>query len=131
MAETTSTGKTSPKLLLVLHAMLLLFSLSSVCAKLAGGYEFMSPGFILCYGGMLAILGIYAIGWQQIIKRMPLTAAYTNRAVTLVWGIVWGVIFFNEKVTPLKLAGAAIVLVGIVLYALAGDEDAQEGAGGA
>lgn len=105
--------------------MLLLFSLSGVCAKLAAGHEFMSPGFILCYGGMVAILGVYAIGWQQIIKRMPLTAAYTNRAVTLIWGIVWGVLFFQERVTPIKLLGAAIVLAGIVLYALAGDEGSE------
>ena len=46
---------------------------------------------------MVAILGIYAIGWQQVIKRMPLTTAYANKAVTLVWGLVWGLLLFHEQ----------------------------------
>lgn len=113
------TEEKSNRVLIALHVLLLFYSLAGICAKLASGYEFMSPGFILCYGGMVAILGIYAIGWQQIIKRMPLTVAYANKAVTLAWGIIWGTLFFHEPITPTKLIGAAIVLAGIVLYTTA------------
>jgi drug/metabolite transporter (DMT)-like permease len=112
---------TGAKTLLALHLLLALFSISGVLSKLASRHPFMSVPFVLCYGGSLAILAVYAIGWQQIIKRMPLIAAYANRAVTLVWGIVWGVLFFGEGVTPLKLLGAAIVLSGVVLFSLSGD----------
>lgn len=107
--------------------MLAIYSLSSVCSKLAAGYPFMSPGFILFYGGMIALLGFYAIAWQQVIKRLPLTTAYANKAVTLIWGIIWGVIFFHEKITPTKVIGAAIVLLGVVLFSLADD---GQGSGG-
>lgn len=107
----------STRVLVALHALLALYSLSSICGKLAAGFDFLSLGFILCYGGMIAVLGIYAIGWQQIIKRVPLTFAYANRAVTVVWGIIWGALFFHEGISPLKLLGAAIVLAGVVLYA--------------
>ena len=114
-----SRGKT----LLALHALLALYSLCSICGKLAAGFEFMSPGFVLCYGGMIGILGVYAIGWQQVIKRMPLTSAYANKAVTIVWGIVWGVLLFREAVTPAKLIGAAVVLAGVVLFSVADGEE--------
>ncbi|MCI7730153.1 transporter [Enorma burkinafasonensis] len=114
------------KAILGLHGMLVLYSLSSICGKLASGFPFLSAGFIVCYGGMIALLGIYALGWQQVIKRLPLTFAYANRAVTVVWGIVWGALFFSEPVTAGKLAGALIVLAGVVLYATSGD-DAQDG----
>lgn len=114
-----SRGKT----LLALHALLALYSLCSICGKLAAGFEFMSPGFVLCYGGMICVLGIYAIGWQQVIKRMPLTSAYANKAVTIVWGIVWGVLLFREAVTPAKLIGAAVVLAGVVLFSVADGEE--------
>lgn len=114
------------KAILGLHGMLVLYSLSSICGKLASGFPFPSAGFIVCYGGMIALLGIYALGWQQVIKRLPLTFAYANRAVTVVWGIVWGALFFSEPVTAGKLAGALIVLAGVVLYATSGD-DAQDG----
>ena len=85
-------------------------------------------GFVLCYGGMVAVLGIYAIGWQQVIKRLPLTTAYANRAVTVVWGIVWGAVLFGESITWQKALGAIVVLAGVALYATAGDDPAEEGA---
>ena len=114
------------RVLLALHLLLALYSISGVLSKLASRHPFMSLPFVLCYGGSLAILAVYAIGWQQVIKRMPLIAAYANRAVTLIWGIVWGVLFFGEGVTPLKLLGAAIVLSGVVLFSLSGEEADHE-----
>lgn len=111
------------KVLLALHLLLILFSCSGIMSKLAAGYEFMSWGFILCYGAMLVLLGIYAIGWQQIIKRLPLTTAYANRAITVVWGIVWGALLFGESITAPKIIGALVVLAGVVLYATAGDDE--------
>ena len=72
------------------------------------------------------LLGFYAIGWQQIIKRMPLTAAFANKAVTVVWGIIWGFVFFKESITPAKVVGAVLVIAGIVMYALADKEAGHE-----
>lgn len=115
-------GGGGARALVALHAMLALYSLSSVCAKLAAGFEFMSAGFVALYAGMVGLLGVYAIGWQQVIKRLPLTYAYANKAVTVVWGIVWGVLLFHESVSPLKLLGAAIVLAGVVLFSLSDGE---------
>lgn len=107
----------------LLHILLLVFSLSSVCSKLAAGEEFMSIRFIVLYGMVILLLGIYAIFWQQIIKNMPLTAAYANRAVTVFWGMVWGLLIFREKITPGKAAGAALVIAGIILFALSDKEE--------
>lgn len=114
-------GKT--RAFIALHLMLVLYSLSGICAKLAGKFDFLSLGFIGCYAGMIAVLGVYAIGWQQVIKRLPLTLAYANRAVTVVWGLVWGVVLFNERLNVPKIVGCLIVLAGVALYAYA---DAQE-----
>ena len=110
--------KSSTKVLVALHILLAVYSISSVFSKLAADAPFLSLQFIGCYGGVLATLGIYAIGWQQVIKRMPLTTAYANKAVTIVWGIVFGMIFFGETVTPLMIAGALVIVAGIVLYAI-------------
>ncbi|MBP5165169.1 MAG: EamA family transporter [Lachnospiraceae bacterium] len=115
--------------LLILHIMLMFYSMSGIASKLAAGEKFLSPKFILYYGVIIGLLGVYAIVWQQIIKRIPLTTAYANRAVTIVWGIIWGVLFFHENVTPLKVIGAVIVIVGVVLFATAdeGEEEAKDG----
>ena len=121
--DNTRAAGSEAKALVALHVLLAVYSLSSVCAKLASGFEFMSLGFIGCYAGMIALLGVYAVGWQQIIKRLPLTYAYANKAVTVLWGIVWGVLLFREQVSALKLLGAAVVLAGVVLFSLAEKDD--------
>lgn len=112
-------GKADVRILLALHCLLVLMSLSGVMSKFAARFEFMSVGFVLCYGAMVVLLGVYALGWQQVIKRIPLTTAYANRAITVLWGIVWGALLFHEGVNPLKIAGALVVLFGVVLYAVA------------
>ncbi|MBP1585774.1 MAG: DMT family transporter [Lachnospiraceae bacterium] len=67
---------------------------------------------------VLFLLALYALLWQQIIKHLPLTFAYANKAVTVVWGILWGLLLFGEKITPGKVLGSVFVICGIVLYAL-------------
>lgn len=102
--------------LLALHLLLLLYSLSGFFSKTASAEPFLSWEFILLYGGMMLIMVTYAFGWQQVIKRLPLTTAFANKAVTVVWGIVWGTLFFGEKITPGKLVGAAMIVAGVVLF---------------
>ena len=106
------------KYLLYLHILLIVYSLSAVCSKLASGTEFLSFSFCLLYGIVLFLLALYAILWQQIIKHLPLTFAYANKAVTVVWGILWGQLLFGESITPGKVLGAVFVICGIVLYAM-------------
>lgn len=101
---------------LLLHGILVVFSLVAVCSKFASAQQFMSVRFILAYGTMLLILGFYAIAWQQIIKRVPLTMAYANRAVTVIWGMIWGMLFFKETITPGKIIGCLIIIIGIILF---------------
>ena len=118
---------TKLKTYLFLHLLLAVYSVNGICSKLAAGQTFLSWPFIFLYGAVIALLGIYALGWQQVIKRIPLSAAYANKAVTVVWGCVWGALVFREQLTPGKLIGGALVICGVVLYGLSdGKEGGQE-----
>ena len=110
-------NKTTIKTLIGLHGMLMVYSMSGICSKLAAGESFLSARFCIYYAVIIVLLGVYAIGWQQVIKRIPLTTAFANKAVTVVWGIVWGWFFFGESITPGKLIGAGMVIAGGVLFA--------------
>ena len=110
------------KTILALNVLLMFFSIGGIFSKLASKQPFLSLKFILCYGALLFIMFVYAIGWQQVIKRLPLTMAYANRAVTIVWGIIWGLLFFNEKLNLGKIIGAVIVIAGVLLYVTESDE---------
>lgn len=98
--------------------MLAVMSLGGVCTKKASSEEFLSFKWCLYYGGLLFILFVYAIVWQQIIKRLPLIVAYANRAVSVLWGCVFGVIFFDEKITVGKIIGGVLVALGVILFAV-------------
>lgn len=102
--------KERAKILLLLHMILAVYSISGIFSKMAAGQPFLSSGFCI----------YYAAGWQQIIKYLPLTAAFANKAVTVVWGMVWGIVFFEEPVTKGKATGALLVIIGIFIYAGAG-----------
>ena len=115
------------KTILALNVLLMFFSLGGIFSKLASKQSFLSLEFILCYGALLFIMFVYAIGWQQIIKRLPLTMAYANRAITIVWGIIWGLLFFNEKLNVGKIIGAVIVIAGVLLYVTESDEGEHTG----
>lgn len=110
------------KTLILLHLMLMVYSMSGIFSKLAAGQPFLSFRFCLYYGAIIALLGLYAIGWQQIIKRMPLTLAFANKAVTTAWGLVWGLLFFQEQITFGKLLGVTLVIAGVVLFSTAEQE---------
>lgn len=111
--------KSKAKTYLALHLFLMVYTISGIVSKFAAGKDFLSLPFILLYGAEILLLAFYAIGWQQFVKRMPLSLAYANRAVTVVWGCVWAVLIFHEQLTVGKVAGAVLVLAGVALYGYA------------
>ncbi len=106
--------KFSVKDLLLLQGVFLIYSVNSIVAKLASGEEF-GFAFLCFYGLEVLILGIYAILWQQIIKKFELSIAYANKAVTLIWAMIWGALLFKEQITFTKVGGILLVIIGIVI----------------
>lgn len=101
-----------------LHLFLMLYSTGAIFSKLAVSAGFLSLSFFLLYGCQILILAFYAVGWQQFIKRMPLSVAYANKAVTVIWGCVWGALIFHEQLSAGKVVGGLMVLGGVILYGL-------------
>ncbi len=105
--------KISIGMILILQAAIFFYSLSGVFNKMAALESFMSFNFILYFGISLAILGIYAIVWQMILKRVSLSTAYSNRPVSMIWGIIMGSMIFQEQITLPMIIGSAIIMVGV------------------
>ena len=55
-------------------------SLTSPCLKIGSQrYDTFSAGYFFWFGLAVVILGIYAVCWQLILERIPLTTAYLRR----------------------------------------------------
>ena len=111
---------------LMLQIVFLIYSLTSLTQKLASSFLPKNAGsteelvqqlfnwkLILSAGLVVLLLGVYALLWQQVIKRFELSVAYANKAITLLWALVWGIFIFHEEITPGKVIGILLVMVGI------------------
>ncbi|MDE7007897.1 MAG: EamA family transporter, partial [Lachnospiraceae bacterium] len=94
-------------------------------SKFASGKEVFSFEFILFYGLDVIVLRIYALLWQQVIKKFELSIAYANKAITLLWALVWGIVIFHEQITVGKVIGILLVMAGILIL----NSDSGEKAG--
>lgn len=113
--EMTDKKKITLKDVLLLQLIIVIYTLSGVAAKLASGYDLLSLHFIIFYGAEICILGVYALLWQQIIKKFDLSIAYANRSMALLWSMIWAVIIFHEAITVKNIVGVGIVIVGTIV----------------
>ena len=100
-----------------LHLNILLFSLTSVFSKAASvqynKHGLGSPLLYLFLFLMVANCGIYAITWQQVIKKFSLSTAYANKSVYLLWSQIWAVLIFHENLSIQNIIGILVVLFGV------------------
>ena len=104
------------KAILVLQAIIIIYTFSGVFGKLAtDGNAFMSRPFLLYIFLDLVVLGVYALLWQQALKRFDLHVAYANRAMATVWGLIWAYFIFGEAITVMNVLGTLLILAGTFL----------------
>lgn len=103
------------KYFIALHLIFFMNQFSGVFSKFAAREKFLSPKFCLFYAGIICILGIYALVWQQILKHISLTTAFYNKGIGLIWGMILGLVIFGEPIKPNMIIGALIVITGVVL----------------
>ncbi len=112
--------------LLQLQSAVVVYSLSTVAANLASKHEFLSGGYILYFGLEFVILAAYALIWQQMIKKFQLSIAYANKALTLMWSMVWNFIIFHNGITPFKVVGVVLVVIGVMVMNSGISEEEEE-----
>lgn len=105
----------SVKGILAIQCTVALYSMAGVMGKFAAGYDVLSKGFCACYAVEILLLGGYAIIWQQVIKQFDLSVAYANRAMALLWSMLWAVTFFKESISVQNMIGVVVVLMGTML----------------
>ncbi len=113
-------NKSDIKTIFLLQILVFIYTLSGVIAKFASKHHFFSYKFFLMYLLEIFILFIYALGWQQVIKRIDLSVAYVNRSMALVWSMIWAFFLFGETVKIQNLVGILVVISGMLLVNLDG-----------
>lgn len=97
----------------------LLYACVTIFTKYASQQEMMSINYLLGVGGAICVMGLYAILWQQVLKRIDLSTAYMFKGTSLVFVMLLAAMLFGESITWTNIIGAVIIIFGIALYAKA------------
>ena len=117
------TGEKSGKLfknitiggIFALQGAVIIYTWSSVFSKISSNYDVMTPGFLFFIFLDLLASAVYAVLWQQLIKRYDLSLAYANRGTAVFWSMLWAAILFRERITISNIVGVIIVFCGVML----------------
>lgn len=101
----------------ILLLVYLFYSTVSIATKFTSLQEFLSLRYFLGLSAVVAMLGVYAVIWQQVLKRIELTTAYMFKGISLIFVLMFSALIFNETITVWNIAGASLIVGGIVLFA--------------
>lgn len=95
-----------------------IYATTGIFTKYASLYPFCSWQYILSFVGAIGVMGIYAVLWQQVLKYIDLSVAYMFKGTSLIFTMLLAYWLFGEPITTHNIIGAAIIILGIILYNL-------------
>ena len=105
------------KTIVILLLINLIYAVVSILTKYTSQQEFLSWRYICGLAGAVGVMGIYAILWQLVLKRVELSLAYMFKGTSIVFVMLLAYWLFSEQITWNNIIGAMIIILGIVLYA--------------
>ena len=93
----------------------LIYSTTGIFSKLASMQEMLSISYIRYFSLVILALGLYAILWQIILKKVDLAKAFLFKGLTMVFGLFWAWSIFDEVVTLNNVLGCTLILSGIII----------------
>lgn len=100
--------------IIIILGIYLLYSFVSVISKEASRAD--TPWELITWIGLLfAVMGVYAIIYQQVIKLADITKVYSLKGVVVIYNLIWAVALYDEIITVGNIIGAVMILAGIYL----------------
>ena len=78
---------------------------------LASVQEIVTAPFIL---GGFALIALSIPVWLHVLSRLPLSVAHPLVSVGYVISVGIGVVILKEALTPLRIVGVALIILGVV-----------------
>ena len=101
--------------LLLLPVAFFIYSSTGVFMKLASMHQMLSTQYLLYFAFVIIAMGIYAVLWQIILKKLALSRAYLFKSLAVLFSLFFAWSIFHEIVTLKNIVGCALIIAGIVL----------------
>ena len=113
-------GKTDTKkifILLKLQLGLICISFTPLISNYASSFPYNDNRFRASYCFILCLLFSYYYMWNYVLKKLPLSIAYSFRSTTIIWSLLWSYLFAGQTITATNIIGSIIIFSGILLIA--------------
>ncbi len=81
-------------------------------AALVANWRLMAGIFLFCLSSVFFVLGL---------KHGELSVLYPIVSLGYIWTLLWSRLFFGEQLTKSKLAGLALILIGVLFVGMGTD----------
>lgn len=103
--------------ILCLIGINMVYACVGIFTKMAAQQQMLSWVYIACFIMAIAVMGVYAVLWQQVLRRIPLSTAYMFKGTALIFTMLVAATIFGEQITTMNIIGSAIIIAGITLLA--------------
>lgn len=93
----------------------LVYSFVAVISKVAATKNFLSLYFIITVSAIFICMAVYAIIYQQLIKKVDLSIVYSMKGIVIIYNLIWAAVIFKEEITFFNVIGSLLILTGIYL----------------
>lgn len=91
----------------------------SIAIKAASVQEPLTTPYFICLVCAFCVMAVYALLWQQVLRRVPVGDAYMFKGTSLIFVLLFSTFLFDEGISTMNILGACIIIGGIFLYAKA------------
>jgi len=86
-----------------------------IATKWISNFAFNSWSLLFGISLVFLLFFVYAVIWQQLLKRVPLSVAYMFKGSSIIFVMLASWLLFNESISVNNLLGCFLILVGIVI----------------
>jgi drug/metabolite transporter (DMT)-like permease len=98
------------------HVMFKLAAMQSLPLEATWSWVARVAGIVWVYGAMACYVGTF-FTWMTLLRRAPLGPAFAASHLDVVTVLVASACLLGERISPLQLVGAALILAGIACLA--------------
>ena len=99
--------------LLFLIIAFFIYSIVGIFSKMASFQDFLTFWYCLYIVCIIILLTVYAIFWQMILNKIPLSQAYLYKSITIIFSLLFAYSIFGESITWKNFIGVMLIITGL------------------
>lgn len=100
---------------LLMIVAFLIYSSTGVFSKLTSMQNFLSIDYVIFFSMIIVALAVYAVLWQLILKKVPLSQAFLFKSTGIVFALIYAHFIFDERISATNVIGAFLIMCGIIV----------------